>query len=90
MQPMNIISKYTLAISKKQDYTISEKCVLICLHEYSYKTQTYGELQDTLNIMAEKINMPIRTFKSAMQSLRKKGVVEDKYNHENKLVRRVQ
>lgn len=75
---------------EKQDYTISEKCVLICLHEYSYKTQNYGELQDTLNIMAEKINMPIRTFKSAMQSLRKKGVIEDKYNHDNKLVRRVQ
>jgi hypothetical protein len=73
-----------------KQYTISEKCVLICLHEYSYKTQTYGELHDTLNVMAEKINMPIRTFKLAMSSLKKKGVIKDEYNHENQLVRRVE
>jgi hypothetical protein len=40
--------------------------------------------------MAEKINMPIRTFKLAMSSLKKKGVIKDEYNHENQLVRRVE
>lgn len=75
---------------KEQNFTISEKCVLICLHEYSYKTQTYGELQGSLIQMAEHINMPEKSFKRAMLSLKKKGVIEDKYNHENKLVRRVQ
>lgn len=75
---------------ENQDYTISEKCVLICLHEHSYKTQNYGELHDSLEIMATKINMSLRTFKMAMSSLRNKGIITQQHNHENKLVRRVQ
>jgi DNA-binding MarR family transcriptional regulator len=75
---------------KEQDFTISEKCVLICLHEHSYKTQTYGELKGTLVQMANSINMPEKSFKRAMLSLKKKGVIKDEYNHENQLVRRVE
>lgn len=75
---------------KEQQFTISEKCVLICLHEYSYKTTNYGELHGTLEQMAKNINMPIRTFKLAMSSLKKKGVIKDERNHENQLVRRVE
>lgn len=75
---------------EKNKYTISEKCVLICLHEYSYKTESYGELHDTLDVMANKINMSIRTFKLAMSSLKKKGVIKQEINHNHQLVRRVQ
>lgn len=75
---------------KNQEFTISEKCVLICLHEYSYKTNSYGELHDSLDEMANKINMPERSFKRAMISLKKKGIITQEYNHANKLVRRVQ
>lgn len=75
---------------KEQDFTISEKCVLICLHEHSYKTQNYGELKGTLQQMADNINMPLRTFKLAVSSLKKKGVIKDEYNHEHQLVRRVE
>lgn len=75
---------------KEQDFTISEKCVLICLHEHSYKTQNYGELKGTLTQMANSINMPEKSFKRAMLSLKKKGVIKDEYNQENQLVRRVE
>lgn len=75
---------------KNQDFTISEKCVLICLHEYSYKTNSYGELHDSLDEMANKINMPERSFKRAMLSLKNKDIITQEYNHANKLVRRVQ
>ena len=75
---------------KNQNFTISEKCVLICLHEYSYKTNTYGELQESLDVMSSKINMPERSFKRAMVSLKNKNIITQTFNHQNKLVRRVQ
>ena len=74
---------------KEQAFTISEKCVLICLHEYSFKTPNYGELKGSLEEMAKSINMPLRTFKLAMSSLKKKGIIVDQVNHERQLVRRV-
>ena len=40
--------------------------------------------------MANKINMSIRTFKLAMSSLKKKGVIKQEINHNHQLVRREQ
>ena len=75
---------------RTQNFTISEKCVLICLHEHSYKTQNYGEIHGNLIELAKSINMPERSFKRAMSSLKQKGVMLDHYNHNNQLVRRVE
>ena len=75
---------------KTQGFTISEKCVLICLHEYSYKTHNYGEIHGNLIDLAKSINMPERSFKRAMSSLKQKGVMLDHHDHNNQLVRRVE
>jgi hypothetical protein len=85
-----MISQKCLDHLRNSGYSINEKCVLICTHEYSYKTEKYGEIHETLEDMAQKINMPIRTFKRAMSDLKNKGVILNVHNHDNQLVRRVQ
>ena len=85
-----MISQECLDHLMNEGYNINEKCVIICTHEHSYKTETYGELHETIEEMANKINMPIRTFKRALSSLKDKGVITQTFNHQNKLVRRVQ
>ena len=85
-----IFSQDFLDYIRTQNFTISEKCVLICLHEHSYKTKSYGEIHGSLLDLANSINMPERSFKRAMSSLKQKGIMLDHYNHSNQLVRRVE
>lgn len=85
-----MFSQECLDFLKKEKYTTNEKCVLICLHEFSYKTQNYGELSDTLEEISKNILMPIATLKRTMKTLSDRGVIEYKRNTNNQVVRRIQ
>lgn len=85
-----MFSQECLDFLKKEKYTTNEKCVLICLHEFSYKTQNYGELHDSLEEISKNILMPIATLKRTMKSLSDRGVIEYKRNQNNQPVRRIQ
>lgn len=85
-----MISQECLDHLRNENYDVNEKCVIICTHEYSYKTQKYGEIQETLEDMAKKINMPLRTFKRAMSSLKQRGIISQHCTPERQIIRRVQ
>ena len=85
-----MFSQECLDFLKKEKYTTNEKCVLICLHEFSYKTQNYGELNDTLEEISHNISMPIATLKRTMKTLSDRGVIEYTKNANNQPVRRIQ
>lgn len=84
------ISQECLDYLKNGNFSTNEKCVIICTHEYSWKFEEYGELTDTLDELAEKIHMPVRTFKRTISDLMKRGIILKTYNNKNQLVRRVQ
>lgn len=85
-----MFSQECLDFLREQHYSVNEKCVLICLHEFSYKTQNYGELHETLNEISETICMPIATLKRTMKELADRGVIEYTRNARNQPVRRIQ
>lgn len=85
-----MFSQECLDFLKRERYTTNEKCVLICLHEFSYKTQNYGELNDTLDEISKNILMPIATLKRTMKTLSDRGVIEYTRNAKNQPVRRIQ
>lgn len=74
---------------KDNGYSVNEKCLLICIHEYTYKTTHHGDLNDTLDEISKKINMPLRTLKRTMKSLIEKGIIEP-VKKNNQIVRRVE
>ena len=85
-----MFSQECLDFLKKEKYTTNEKCVLICLHEFSYKTQNYGELNDSLEEISHNISMPIATLKRTMKTLSDRGVIEYTKNANNQPVRHIQ
>ena len=74
---------------KNNGYSVSEKCLLICIHEYTYKTSHHGDLNDTLEDISKKINMSLSTLKRAMKSLIEKGVI-DPIKQNNQVIRRIE
>lgn len=85
-----MFSQECLDFLRKEKYSTNEKCVLICLHEFSYKTQSYGEIGDSLEKISEHICMPIARLKRTMKDLSNRGVIEYKRNQNNQPVRRIQ
>lgn len=74
---------------KNNGYSVNEKCLLICIHEYTYKTTHHGDLNDTLDEISKKINMPLRTLKRTMKSLIEKGIIEP-IKQDNHIIRRIE
>jgi len=84
-----IFSQECLDYLKENKFTTNEKCVLICMHEFTYKTKNYGETEMSLEEISNKINMPIASLKRAAKSLKEKGCLTIQRNKEAKLVRRI-
>ena len=85
-----MFSQECLDALKKEKYSTNEKCVIICLHEFSYKTQNYGELHDSLDEISKNILMPISTLKRTMKSLTDRGILQNTHNNKHEPVRRIQ
>ena len=84
-----MFSQECLEHLKNNEYSVSEKCLLICIHEYTYKTSHHGDLNDTLEDISKKINMSLSTLKRAMKSLIEKGVI-DPIKQNNQIIRRIE
>lgn len=57
------------------DYSTNEKCVIIGIHEFEFKRQTYGIITYDLEDLALKVNMSIPVLKKTIKSLEAKGVM---------------
>lgn len=57
------------------DYTTNEKCVIIGIHEFEFKRQTYGIITYSLEDLASKVNMSVPVLKKTIKSLESKGVM---------------
>lgn len=59
----------------QDNYTVNEKCVIIGIHELEFKRETYGFINYSLQELADKINMSLRTLQRTLKSLEEKGVM---------------